>query len=157
MSWKVGLGVPRRLLTVLSVAGILGGSLSAPIVPSVFADSRCGGSAGVQVWQDGNNSGSSAVWCTSSGSLSIPILGNKTDNLYLGANWNDRISSFQTFNQTSSGRLCLVQDNNYYYYDATRNATAQGNYTSTYVGGGPNDQASSLLMRSYNFSCPISN
>jgi hypothetical protein len=142
-------------MAALAVAAMLGGSLSAPVVQSVFADSRCSG-AGITVWQDSNISGPSATWCTSGGTLYIPVLGDKSDNLGFFANWNDRITSYQMFNQTSSGRACLVQDNYLNYSDATRNSTLQGNNTLMYVGAGPDNQASSLFVATYNYTCTTS-
>ena len=120
-----------------------------------FADSRCGGGKGIQVWQDANENGPSAQWCANSnGVLDISDLSTKTDNLNFGANWNNRISSWQTFNMTSTLISCLVQLTNYQYSDATRNSRITGNNTLDYVGNAANDQASSVRLPAT--SCPTS-
>lgn len=119
----------------------------------VSADARCGGGKGITVWQDSNQNGPSATWCANSnGVLNIPDLNLKTDNLSFGANWNDRISSWQTFNMTSGLISCLVQNVDYTFSDATRNSRITGNNTITYVGSRADNQASSIRIPAS--SCP---
>ena len=160
MDSKLCFGAPRRLLKAIAVAAMLGGGLFAPAVQNALAsDARCpNGLAGIEVWQDINLTGPGAVWCVapSTGKYVINDLSTKTDNLGFFANWNDRITSYQTFNETSVGRACLVQDPNFNYRNAQANSTAQGNKTINYVGDIPNDNASSLEVANFNYPCATS-
>ncbi|HEX7490785.1 MAG TPA: hypothetical protein VF337_03665 [Candidatus Limnocylindrales bacterium] len=99
-------------------------------------------------------SGPSAIWCVSAstGKQVINDLSTHTENLFLFANWNDRITSFQTFNETSVGRACLVQDAYFNYSDAHRNSTSQGNQTVN-LNATQSDQASSLEVATFNYTC----
>jgi hypothetical protein len=154
MGGKGRIGMRRVAIRLAIVAMLLGNWLLA-FAGAAFADSRCNGGRGLTVWQDGNQGGPSATWCANSnGVADIADLSTKTDNLFFGANWNDRISSWQTFNMTSTLITCLVQNTNYTYSDATRNSRITGNNTITYVGNAANDQASSV--RSPASSCPTS-
>ena len=145
----------RRKIVQLGAAMVLLSGMLFVGATGVMADSRCGGGKGITVWQDANQGGPSATWCANSnGILDIPDLSQKTDNLLAGANWNDRISSWQTFNMTSSLISCLVQNVNYTYSDPTRNSRITGNNTLSYVGDSANDQASSIVIPAS--SCPTS-
>jgi hypothetical protein len=145
----------RSIVVRLGVAAMLLANMLLVFTGSALADSRCGGGKGITVWQDANESGPSATWCANSnGQLNIPDLSAKTDNLSFGANWNNRISSWQTFNMTSGLISCLVQLTNYNYSDPTRNSRITGNNTLDYVGSRANDQASSVRLPAS--SCPTS-
>lgn len=145
----------RSIVVRLGVAAMLLANMLLVSAGSALADSRCGGGKGITVWQDGNENGPSATWCANSnGVLDISDLSQKHDNLNFGANWNDRISSWQTFNMTTGLISCLVQLINYQYNDATRNSRITGNDTIDYVGNAANDQASSVRIPAG--SCPTS-
>ena len=105
----------RRILSILS--GIL--LLGAIIAPAtVVADiTKCGGTKGVDIWQDGNAGGPTMRLCWTFGGYAN--LSNQTTNLNWGANWNDRISSYQTFNNAG---------HSFRFY-------ADANFVSTSVGG----------------------
>lgn len=64
----------------------------------VAADSRCSGNAGVQVWENPNKGGGNAFGC-GVGWYRAEFW-NWTSGLFWGATWNDRISSYETFNFT---------------------------------------------------------
>jgi hypothetical protein len=67
----------------------------------------------MQVWQNTNKGGPSMIFCGNHGSWNN--LSNEVAGLDWGANWNDRISSFETFNTSAAGphawRLCTNTSN----------------------------------------------
>lgn len=101
----------RRLIATAASALLL---LAVSAVP-VLADGRCSGRPGVQVWQDANKGGPSFVACwpsTGTGGIFYPRLSSVTYGLSFGANWNDRITSYETFNFTGHSMTFYV-DNSY--------------------------------------------
>ncbi|MFN8628887.1 MAG: hypothetical protein U0838_00780 [Chloroflexota bacterium] len=107
---------------------------------SAMADSRCNGGKGIQIWQDGNLGGATTKFCANSNSvIAVTPLSNETGGLSFFANWDNRISSYQTFNN-SSGWTCLYKNNNY----GTEISAAYKSDTIEYVGDAANDQASSI-------------
>lgn len=108
---------------------------------SASGDYRCFYGPGMQIWQDINKGGPSMILCGNHGYWDN--LTDQVENLS-GANWNDRISSFEIFN-TSAGRtphnwrLCT---------DANEGGICSATYqTSVYVsnvGSTLNDRISSI-------------
>lgn len=128
-------------------------------VSSAWADSRCGGKPGIQFWQDVRKGSPSHIVCNGShptSIIAIPDLSKHVNNLSFGANWNDRISSYETFNFPSTKGIRLYERANY----ALNQKTPPGFYITTYgnqyipnVGiywaslpDGMNDRISSLKM-----------
>lgn len=64
----------------------------------VSADSRCSGYPGVQVWENPNKGGGNAFGCGVGWYRAT--FWTWTEGLFWGATWDDRISSFETFNFT---------------------------------------------------------
>lgn len=163
-----GRGVPvkpggRRLLGLAAAAVIGAASIAVPVavqagasqasdgatvVPAISrADHRCFFGTGIQVWQDANKGGPTAIFCgTHIGSLtdSSPYdnLSRLAEQLSWGANWNDRISSFEIFN-TGDGGTHLI----HFCIDADgHNCTSSYNSSVyvAYVGNTFNDKISSI-------------
>lgn len=113
----------KRLATVLASL-----ALALAIVAPASADSRCNGRPGIQFWEHTSKGGASIQWCwpaIGTGGIFISNMGSYSNNLNFGATWNDRASSYETFNFTGhSLRL---------YADAS--------YSSASVGGRVVDQS----------------
>ena len=63
---------------------------------------RCNGSWGYQVWEHRERSGRTVIFCAN-----VPNLADETWNLGWFETWNNRISSFETFNMGASRRTCF--------------------------------------------------
>ena len=87
-----------KKILLMSVLGLL--VFGFVFTPKVHADARCSGWPGVQVWQDSNKGGPSMTLCMTSSKryIKVPKLSDRTDNLSFFANWDNRISSLETFN-----------------------------------------------------------
>jgi hypothetical protein len=87
----------RRIIALLTALVL---SLSVVGPASADASSYCNGNPGVKVWQDANKGGPHGIFCwTMYGPwINYQNLANFNYNLNWGANWNDRISSYTTFN-----------------------------------------------------------
>jgi len=96
---------------------------------------------GMQVWQDINKGGPSMIFCGNFGEWDN--LSNEVASLDFGANWNDRISSWETFNTGVGGphawKLCIGTNGG---------STCTGYYTTSVyvsnVGTTFNDKISSI-------------
>jgi hypothetical protein len=106
---------------------------------SSSGDWRCFYGPGIQVWEDVNKGGRTMILCGTRAYWSN--LTNKREQLGL-SNWNDRVSSFETFNTsvgiTNAFRLCT---------DANNAGTCWLVVGSTYVanvGSTYNDRISSI-------------
>lgn len=75
----------------------------------VSADSRCGGYPGVQVWENANKGGGTAYGCGVGWYRSE--FWNWHDGLFWWASWDDRISSYESFNFT--GHAIRFYNNGY--------------------------------------------
>lgn len=116
-----------RRKTKLAFALWLALAIGAVVATTVSADSRCNGSPGYDVWQDTNKGGPSARTCGISSTTWRPNYSGWTTNLSFFANWNDRVSSVETFNFTGHkasfyrdpdyGYALLVITNNEYVND----------------------------------------
>lgn len=127
------------------IAPLLLALLLASATPAAATDPRCSYGAGIQVWENSGLSGSTTVFClNSNGELFVPKLSEVTDGLFWFANWNDRISSFQVFNSSSSNEYCFWHNED---YGGTK-WSGYGNRTVTYVGDTHNDKFSSLKSKS---------
>lgn len=129
-------------------------------VSSAWADSRCGGRPGIQVWQDDKKGGPSFTACKGShptSTIAYPNLSNVTTNLSFGANWNDRITSYETFNFPSNKGIRLYDRDNYQLNQTTppgHYITTMGNqyipnvnvYWASSIPGGMNDIISSFKL-----------
>lgn len=103
-----------RIVRRLALALWLSLALAATVATAVFADSRCNGSPGYDVWQDTNKGGPSARTCGTSSSTWRPNYSDWTANLFFFANWNDRVSSVESFNFTNH-KVVFYRDPNYVY------------------------------------------
>lgn len=114
--------------------------------PAAAADDpRCSYGAGIQVWENSGLSGSTTIFCLNSNQqLFVPKLSDVTNGLFWFANWNDRISSFQVFNSTTSMEYCFWFNDSY----AGTKWSGYGNRTVPYVGDTNNDKYSSLKSTS---------
>lgn len=141
----------KNLATFLATLALL-----LAIAPqAVLADSRCSNSRpGIQVWQDDHHGGPSMILCTSLYGpwTGWPNLGNYTTNLNFFANWNDRITSVQTFNNAGHKFILYVDTN---FSSASENGRTVtlvgndnianlGNFWSDPMRGGFNDVTSSI-------------
>jgi len=129
----------RRVVFLLAALSLVLATMIAPV--TAMADSRCNGGTGIQIWQDANLGGATTKFCANSNSvIAVSPLSNETGGLFFFANWDNRISSYQTFNNTS-GWTCLYKNNNYnsQIHSVFKNDTVE------YVGNAANDQASSIL------------
>lgn len=106
----------------LSFVLVLGASAMMIVPGPVLADTRCSGSAGFQVYENINLGGRSALGCGVGWARSY--FGDWNTNLNFWENWNDRISSYQTFNFTGH-RVRFWNDSNYSgsYLTTTNNDT----------------------------------
>ncbi|MES2210042.1 MAG: hypothetical protein V4515_07635 [Chloroflexota bacterium] len=95
-------------LKFLLVSVLLASTLLVGAGP-VSADSRCSGNPGFQVWENPNKGGGSAYGCGVGWYRSE--FWNWYDNLFFGASWDDRISSYETFNFT--GHAVRFYNNGY--------------------------------------------
>ena len=155
-----------RLLSGLSVAAaiclasvVLPGAVDAGVMqtgdgatayPGITqADHRCFFGTGIQVWQDASKGGPTAIFCgTHFGRYNSnnywDNLGKNADQLSYGANWNDRISSFEIFN-TGDGGTHYIK----FCTDTSGQGTCSGYYTTSlyvsYVGSTLNDRISSIV------------
>jgi hypothetical protein len=86
-------------LTV-SAGASRGPQLNGVPLTSSLNDWRCFYGPGIQVWQDINKGGATMILCGTRGYWRN--LGNLGEQLN-GGNWNDRISSFETFNTSVGG------------------------------------------------------
>ncbi len=138
----------KRLGHILVVLSIMATVLGAPA--SVAADSRCEGQHGLQAWQDVGLNGVSFIRCVDVSDLKLV-----NDNIAIG-DWNDRISSWQTFDTLSTRYTCLFENTGYGYTVANRNSRILGNNTLLDVGSTANDRASSLAFNMESWMCPTS-
>lgn len=100
----------RRILLGLWLTIAIGGVMAS----TALADTRCNGSPGYDVWQDTNKNGPSARTCGTSSASWRPKYSDWTTNLFFFANWDNRVSSVQTFNFTAH-HVVFYRDNNYVY------------------------------------------
>lgn len=89
-------------------------AVGAVTAPAVFADTRCSGGPGYDVWQDTNKGGPYARTCGTSSASWRPRYSDWTANLFFFANWDNRVSSVQTFNFTGH-KVVFYRDNDYVY------------------------------------------
>lgn len=113
------------------------------------ADSRCGGARGYQAWQDSGLNGVSFIRC-----VNVSNLTTVDDNIAIG-DWNDRISSWQTFN-ASSNYTCVYENASYGWSVASRNSRILGNNTLSTLTSTANDRGSSVKMGVTSSACPTS-
>lgn len=139
----------RKWLSLVPASSML--LLLLVAAPTVSADSRCSGGYGMQGWQDSGQSGVSFIRCSSGGD--IGTLTSVNDNLVIG-DWNDRISSWQTFN-AGTKKTCLFENAGYGYSNATHNSRITGNNTISSMGAA-NDRPSSIDFNTTTAACPIS-
>ncbi len=102
-------------------------------------DWRCMYGPGMQVWQDAYKGGPSMILCGFHARYNN--ISGRQDGLDYGANWNDRISSYEVFN---SNRLSLKW---YVCTDANFGGTCLygiGDGYTAYVGNTYNDQITSI-------------
>lgn len=141
----------KLIFTILSAVLLLG----VVAAPASAADSRCGGKPGLQAWQDRNKNGPSVIFCSVVGSIYVANLSNVTTNLQFFANWNDRISSVETFNFNSNfNRVTLWPDRDFkdnsegpdHTIVITGNTSVHdlGAYWTSQYQGGFNDRVSSI-------------
>ena len=131
-----------RATAIAAVFGLIG-------TGTTLADGRCGGGPGVQVWENTYFSGGTWTICANaSGNFSDSDLSNNTSGLGFFANWNNRISSYQTFN-TPAGVITCFFDGTGYTGSWQRVA---GNYNMTSPGT-MNDRFSSLWRNSLSPAC----
>ena len=131
-------------------AGVLQSGDGATVTPAITqADHRCFFGTGIQVWQDANKGGPTAIFCgTHFGRYSSTNywdnLSYNADQLSNGANWNDRISSFEIFN-TGDGGTHYIK----FCQDTSGGGTCSATYTTSvyvsYVGNTLNDQITSIV------------
>lgn len=143
----------RTLLTVVAIVTALVVALFVVAQPAQ-ADTRCNGNPGVQVWQDANKGGPSAIFCSTLGNIYQADLSKNTAGLSWGANWNDRISSAQTFNFSTIKSLRFWPDKDFQDlgYGSDRTVTMTGNtyvscfcnYWGSHYINGFNDRISSF-------------
>ncbi len=131
---RPGRARPRAVVAVSTL--IVAFALAVFSPPVLAADGRCNATAGYQVWEDVGLSGRTTIFCANS----IYNLSNEGDGLGWLQSWNDRISSFQTFNMSSTRRTCFWFDAGYKggSYGVT------GNSTVLNVGSYYNDKFSSV-------------
>lgn len=135
----------RRALSVGLIVGLVGS-----LVPGMtLADSRCSGGPGMQVWENSNYSGGTWIVCAVTGNFSDADLTNNTSGLGFFANWNDRISSYQTFNTPAGVVTCFWKN---FSYSGTWQRVA-GNHNMAYVGNSMNDTISSFWRRASSPAC----
>lgn len=124
----------KKLLTILTVLAMSATILITPVlaVPPPTTDPRCNGQRGVQVWENPNKGGGTTIFCGGIGvSIRQPDLSTVTTGLGFLANWNNRISSYQTFNMSSTVGIRL-----YDYQDYVLNFTNPDRYYVTTMGNG---------------------
>lgn len=101
------------------VAAVLVAMVALASLPGVaFADSRCGGRPGVQVWTNAYQDGDNTLFCAPSqnGFVSItPLADQHGGLLWPWDSWDNRISSFETFNMVSGSdyRSCFYTNNGF--------------------------------------------
>lgn len=88
----------KVLRRMLPIAFSMAVALQAAIPAVTSADTRCSGNPGVQVWENSGKGGRSAVMCGVG--YNRGDFTSWGDNLNWWENWNDRISSYETFNFT---------------------------------------------------------
>lgn len=137
----------RRALGAVAVAAFL---LMASVSPAM-ADSRCNGGPGVQTWENTYLSGRTVVWCADDhGQIRVSDLSTHHENLYFWENWDNRISSAQTFNFPSGFAACIYENINYNAGIGGDRKELKNNNTWNTLGS-MNDRTSSIK---YTASCP---
>jgi hypothetical protein len=103
----------RKTAMIVLLALAMAGPLMTVAPGRAAADTRCSGGPGVQVYEDINFGGRSWIVCY----YTFPIADftSHTENLSGWDTWNDRISSYQTFN-FSNRQVTFWWDQNYGYY-----------------------------------------
>ncbi len=125
----------RQALAVALAVASLSAALAVPSPGVLAADPRCNGTPGYQVWEHSQMSGRAVIWC-----VNVRDFSQDGTNLNFSESWNDRISSFQTFNMVTSRRTCFWFAKDY----QGDSYGVWGNKTVLYVGDYYNDKFSSV-------------
>jgi hypothetical protein len=132
----------RKLARLVALSSLLV-TATVTLAPTVLADSRCGGTPGIQTWENTGLSGRTVIWCTDDHrQIRVSDLTTHHENLFPFESWNDRISSVQTFNFPAGFAGCLYENVNYNPNGGDM-LKVIGNQTKTTIGT-MNDRASSI-------------